>query len=94
MFGLRRRGVASMHTGMTVDEVRQRFTGIGWELINAERTSVEEMVERRVGGSSIVSVCGVTGYGAPRTDWRSHEPKVGGFRCRSCGCYHICGTRR
>jgi hypothetical protein len=34
---------------MTVDEVRQRFTDAGWELVNPERTSVEEMVERRVG---------------------------------------------
>jgi hypothetical protein len=36
---------------MTVEEVRQRFTGAGWELVNAERTSVEKMAERRVGSS-------------------------------------------
>jgi hypothetical protein len=41
--------VAPVHAGMTVDEVRQRFTGASWELANAERTSVEEMVHRRVG---------------------------------------------
>jgi hypothetical protein len=42
MFGFRRRRVAPVHAGMTVDEVRQRFT-------DAERTSVEEIAERRVG---------------------------------------------
>lgn len=49
MFGFRRRGVAPMHAGMTLDEVRQCFTGAGWEQVDAERTSAEEMVERRVG---------------------------------------------
>jgi hypothetical protein len=29
MFGFRWRGVAPVHAGMAVDEVRQRFTGAG-----------------------------------------------------------------
>jgi hypothetical protein len=49
MFGFRRRGIAPMQAGMTVDEVRQRFTGADWELVNAERTSADEIVKRRVG---------------------------------------------
>lgn len=49
MFGFCRRGVAPVHASMTVDEVRQRFTGACWELVNAERTSIEKVAERRVG---------------------------------------------
>ena len=37
-----------MHAGTTVEELWQRFAGAGRELVNAELTSVEEMVERRV----------------------------------------------
>jgi SAM-dependent methyltransferase len=49
MFGFRRRGIAPVHAGMTVDEVRQRFTGAGWELISAERSVVNQKVIQRVG---------------------------------------------
>lgn len=49
MFGFRRRGVAPMQAGMTGDEVRQLFTAAGWELVNAERTSFDEVVQGRVG---------------------------------------------
>jgi SAM-dependent methyltransferase len=49
MFGFRRRGIAPMQAGMSVDEVRQRFTSADWELVNAERTSADEILKRRVG---------------------------------------------
>jgi hypothetical protein len=39
VFGFHGRGVAPLHAGIT---------GAGWELVDAERTSVEEVVERRV----------------------------------------------
>jgi hypothetical protein len=39
-----------MHAGMTVDEVRQRLTGAGWELVNAEtHLCRKDGVERRGG---------------------------------------------
>lgn len=31
-----------VHAGMTVDEVRQRFCGVGWELVEAAQRSVPE----------------------------------------------------
>lgn len=48
LYGFRRPPKAApMHAGMTVDEVRQRFSGAGWELINAEPSTVKPMVIRR-----------------------------------------------
>ncbi len=38
---------APMHAGMTVDEVRQRFSAAGWELVNAERSHVKPMMAPR-----------------------------------------------
>jgi hypothetical protein len=35
MFRFRGRGIAPVHAGMTVDEVLQRFTGAGWQLVTA-----------------------------------------------------------
>ncbi|GAA3561254.1 hypothetical protein GCM10022419_047380 [Nonomuraea rosea] len=34
---------APMHPGLTLDEVRQRFTPAGWQLLGAERTSAEAL---------------------------------------------------
>jgi hypothetical protein len=33
--------------GMTVDQVQQRFSDAGWELVNAERSVLKPMVIRR-----------------------------------------------
>ena len=42
LYGFRRPPrAAPMHAGVTTDEVQQRFSGAGWELVNAERTSAE-----------------------------------------------------
>ena len=42
LYGFRRPPKAApMHAGVTTDEVQQRFSGAGWELVNAERTSAE-----------------------------------------------------
>jgi SAM-dependent methyltransferase len=42
LYGFRRPPKAApMHAGVTTDEVQQRFSGAGWELIDAERTSAE-----------------------------------------------------
>jgi SAM-dependent methyltransferase len=42
MYGFRRPPrAAPMHAGMTADEVAQRFNRAGWQLVNAEPTSVE-----------------------------------------------------
>lgn len=37
-----------VHAGVTVDEVRQRFAGAGWELVNAERSVPETRAPRRL----------------------------------------------
>jgi SAM-dependent methyltransferase len=34
---------APMHAGLTLDEVRQRFSHAGWQLLRAERTSAEAL---------------------------------------------------
>jgi SAM-dependent methyltransferase len=47
--GFRRRGFALAHAGTTVEEVRQRFCGAGWELVSAERSADNQGVLRRVG---------------------------------------------
>ena len=50
LYGFRRPPKAApMHAGLTQDEVQQRFSPAGWELINAERTSAEtiRMTARR-----------------------------------------------
>jgi hypothetical protein len=36
-----------MHAGMTVEEVEERFSGGGWELVNAEPSSVKPIAIRR-----------------------------------------------
>jgi hypothetical protein len=36
-----------MHAGMTVDEVKQRFGSAGWELVDAEPTSITPTAIRR-----------------------------------------------
>ena len=42
LYGFRRPPKAApMHAGVTVDEIRDRFISSGWELVNAQRTSVE-----------------------------------------------------
>lgn len=42
LYGFRRPPKAApMHAGVTTDEVQQRFSGAGWELVNAKRTSAE-----------------------------------------------------
>src|SRR5262245_26452146 len=42
LYGFRRPPkAAAMHAGVTTDEVKHRFSGAGWELVNAERTSAE-----------------------------------------------------
>jgi SAM-dependent methyltransferase len=41
---------APMHAGMTVDEVKQRFSGAGWELVNAERSTVKPIAIPRADG--------------------------------------------
>jgi hypothetical protein len=51
MYGFRRVPKAAtmpMHAGMTVEEVLRRFGGAGWELINAEPTSLETGALQRV----------------------------------------------
>jgi len=65
MFGLRRRGVAPVHAGMTVDQVRQRFSGARREGVNAERTSDEAMAQWRVG--RVVDRFELWCYQRPRT---------------------------
>ena len=48
MYGFRRPPKAApMHAGMTVDEVKQRFGGAGWELVDAEPTSIKPTAIRR-----------------------------------------------
>jgi SAM-dependent methyltransferase len=48
LYGFRRPPKAApMHAGMTVDEVEQRFSGAGWELVNAEPSSVRSVAIRR-----------------------------------------------
>jgi hypothetical protein len=93
MFGFRRRGVAPVHAGMTVDEVRKRFTGAGWELFNAERTSVEKMAERRVGSSIdsnvVLPAAAHLELTCVHTSRKSADSGAG-----RAGCYHIHGTRR
>jgi SAM-dependent methyltransferase len=42
LFGFRR-PIAPMHAGITADEVPQRFSGAGWQLVSAERASAETM---------------------------------------------------
>jgi SAM-dependent methyltransferase len=37
---------APLHAGVTVDEIRQRFCSAGWDLVDAERASVETPVVR------------------------------------------------
>jgi SAM-dependent methyltransferase len=37
---------APMHAGVTVDEVRQRFSQAGWELVNTTRASADTRVRR------------------------------------------------
>jgi SAM-dependent methyltransferase len=42
LYGFRRPPKAApMHAGVTLDEVEHRFSGAGWELVNAERTSAD-----------------------------------------------------
>jgi SAM-dependent methyltransferase len=38
---------APIHGGMSIDEVRRRFGPAGWDLVSADRTSVETPVVRR-----------------------------------------------
>jgi len=41
LYGFRRPPkVAPLHAGVTVDEIRSRFISSGWELVNAQRSSV------------------------------------------------------
>jgi len=47
--GFRRRGLALAHAGITVEEVRQRFCGAGWELVSAKRSAVNQSAIRRAG---------------------------------------------
>lgn len=47
--GFRRRGLSLVHAGITVEEVRLHFCGMGWELVSAERTSVNQKLIGRVG---------------------------------------------
>ena len=48
MYGFRRPPKAApMHAGMTVDEVKQRFGSVTWELVDAERTSFNPTAIRR-----------------------------------------------
>lgn len=48
MYGFRRPPKAApMHAGTTADEIRQRFGRAGWQLVDAERASVETMAVRR-----------------------------------------------
>jgi predicted O-methyltransferase YrrM len=48
MYGFRRPPKAApMHAGMTVDEVKQRFGSAGWELVDAEPTSITPTAIRR-----------------------------------------------
>jgi SAM-dependent methyltransferase len=48
LYGFRRPPKAApMHAGVTTDEVTNRFSGAGWELVNAERTSAEIPRARR-----------------------------------------------
>jgi SAM-dependent methyltransferase len=42
LFGFRR-PIAPMHAGITADEVPQRFSDAGWQLVSAERASAEAM---------------------------------------------------
>jgi SAM-dependent methyltransferase len=37
---------APMHAGLTIDEVRQRFSPSGWKFVNAQRASVDTRVRR------------------------------------------------
>ena len=47
LYGFRRPPKAApMHAGVTVDEVRQRFSQAGWELVNAERASADTLDRR------------------------------------------------
>ena len=47
-YGFRRPPKAApMHAGMTVDEVKQRFGSVTWELVDAERTSFNPTAIRR-----------------------------------------------
>jgi SAM-dependent methyltransferase len=41
-----RRPISPMHAGVTLEEVKERFGGAGWELINAERASNETLPVR------------------------------------------------
>ena len=48
LYGFRRPPKAApMRAGMTVEEVQQRFSSTGWELINAERSSIKPTAIRR-----------------------------------------------
>jgi hypothetical protein len=38
--------VTSRMPGLTIDEVRQRFSSAGWELLDAERASADTRVRR------------------------------------------------
>jgi SAM-dependent methyltransferase len=47
LYGFRRPPrAAPLHAGVTLDEIQHRFCSGGWELVNAERTSVETPVVR------------------------------------------------
>lgn len=47
--GFRRRGLVLAHAGITVEEVRQRFCGAGWELVGAKRSAINQSVMQWAG---------------------------------------------